>query len=558
MKVFRLVLILLMVWSCLISPVYGADETVDPESTVVSVEAQRAGRSKEMLASIIELKKTLLSRIDDKNKQFKASSSEMEKENLKQELATLDNQLDGAKADFERIATGIDIGLFSDKKEEAFKWQDELVSLVEPGIKELKRFTLKARQKAKLKEDIQYYQRLLPVADEAFENVNVQMAKTTDKAVKEQLKMLLPEWQGIVEQLDNRMKVARLQLDTMEQEEKSLMEVSRTSVRDFFRNRGLYLIMAVGACALVLLLLRFIYGITIRTVPGFKSGYRPFYARLLDLLFKVMAVVLSLLVLILVFYLAEDWVLLSVTIIVLLGLGWGVKSTLPGMWQQSRLILNIGAVREGERLVLDGLPWLVKRINMFSEIENPDLGVKLRVPIESLVGKISRAFGSEESWFPCRKGDWVILADGTRGKVVSLSHEMVELVQRGGSHKVYQTGDFLGQAPLNISFNFRLKVLFGIGYQHQKQATGNILKVTRDYLEQALEKEGYSANLVNLNVEFCQAGASSLDFVVIADFDGEAAPLYNRLNRAIQRWCVDVCTQNDWSIPFPQITVHRP
>jgi hypothetical protein len=547
-----------MLWSCLISPVYGADETVDQKSAAVSVDEKRTDRSKEMLASIIELKKTLLSRIDDKNRQLKASSSEMEKENLKQELATLDHQLDASMADFERIATGIDIDLFSEKKEEVFNWQDELVSLVEPGIKELKRFTLKARQKAKLKEDIQQYQRLLPVADEAFKNVNLQVAETTDKTVKKQLKMLLPEWQGIVEQLDNRMKVARLQLDTMEQEEKSLMELSRTSVRDFFRTRGLYLIVAVGACAMVLLLLRFIYRITIRTVPGFKSGYRPFYARLLDLLFKVMAVVLTLVALILVFYLAEDWVLLSLTIIVLLGLAWGVKNTLPGIWQQSRLMLNIGAVREGERLVLDGVPWLVKRINMFSQIENPDLGIKLRIPIESLMGKVSRAFGADESWFPCRKGDWVILADGTRGKVVSLSHEMVELVQRGGSHKVYQTGDFLGQAPLNISLNFRLKVLFGIGYEHQKQATGTILEVIRDYLEQALEKEGYNPHLLNLKVEFCQAGASSLDFIVIADFDGEMAPLYNRLNRAIQRWCVDVCTLNDWNIPFPQITVHRP
>jgi hypothetical protein len=99
--------------------------------------------------------------------------------------------------------------------------------------------------------------------------------------------------------------------------------------------------------------------------------------------------------------------------------------------------------------------------------------------------------------------------------------------------------------------------MFGIGYEHQKEATSSILEVTRTYLSQALVKEGYDAHLVNLNVEFCQAGASSLDFVVIADFDGEAAPLYNRLNRAIQRWCVDVCTINGWNIPFPQVTVHR-
>ncbi len=554
---FRVFFTLLLLFFYLISPVCGADMPAAQNAMAVSADERRADRSKEMLTSIIELKKTLADRIEDKKKQLSVSTSDMEKENLKQELGTLDRQLDDAVADFERIATGIDIDLFTEKKEETFNWQNELLSLVEPGIKELKRFTLKARQKAKLKEDIQTYERLLPVAVDALKNIEKQVADTTDKGVKIELKALQPEWQGIVEQLDNRMKVAKLQLDTMKQEEQSLMEMSRISARDFFKTRGLYLALAAGACIMVLVLLRLLYRLTIRTVPGFKSGYRPFYARLVDLLFKVMGVVFTLMALMLVFYLAEDWVLLSLTIIILLGLGWGVKSTLPGMWHQSRLMLNIGAVREGERMVLDGVPWLVKRINVFSEIENPDMGIKLRVPIELLLGKTSRSFKPEESWFPCRKGDWVILGDGTRGKVTSLSHEMVELVQRGGSHKIYQTGDFLGQNPLNITLNFRLKVIFGIGYEHQKEATSTILEVTRTYLSEALVKEGYDAHLINLNVEFCQAGASSLDFVVIADFDGEAAPLYNRLNRAIQRWCVDVCTINGWNIPFPQVTVHR-
>ena len=554
---FRVFFTLFMLFCYQLSPVYGADAPADQKDIAVTADEKRADRSKEMLTSIIDLKKTLADRIKEKKKQLTASTSDMEKENLKQELASLDRQLDDAVADFERIATGIDIDLFSEKQEEIFNWQNEVLSLVEPGIKELKRFTLKARQKAKLKEDIQNYQRLLPVAEDALKNIDKQVADSTDKIVKTELKALQPEWSSIVEQLDNRLKVATLQLDTMEQEEQSLMELSKTSVRDFFKTRGLYLAMAAVACALVLLLLRLFYRVTIRTVPGFKSGYRPFYARLVDLLFKVMGVVFTLMALVLVFYMAEDWVLLSLTIIILLGLGWGVKSTLPGMWHQSRLMLNIGSVREGERMVLDGIPWLVKRINVFSEIENPDMGITLRVPIEFLLGKTSRTFKPEESWFPCRKGDWVILGDGTRGKVVSLSHEMVELVQRGGSHKIYQTGDFLGQTPLNISLNFRLKVMFGIGYEHQKEATSTILEVTRTYLSEALEKEGYNTHLENLNVEFCQAGASSLDFVVIADFNGEAAPLYNRLNRAIQRWCVDVCTINDWSIPFPQVTVHR-
>lgn len=58
-------------------------------------------------------------------------------------------------------------------------------------------------------------------------------------------------------------------------------------------------------------------------------------------------------------------------------------------------------------------------------------------------------------------------------------------------------------------------------------------------------------------LEFAEAGASSLDLVVIADFKGSQAPIYNRLKRSIQRWCVDAASQYNWDIPFPQLTVHR-
>jgi len=47
-----------------------------------------------------------------------------------------------------------------------------------------------------------------------------------------------------------------------------------------------------------------------------------------------------------------------------------------------------------------------------------------------------------------------------------------------------------------------------------------------------------------------------VDLAVIADFKGELGDLYNRLRRAIQRWCVDACTEYGWEIPFPQMTLH--
>ncbi|MDA3788972.1 MAG: hypothetical protein PF503_10835, partial [Desulfobacula sp.] len=321
--------------------------------------------------------------------------------------------------------------------------------------------------------------------------------------------------------------------------------------------RGLFLFIALIACLGFLFFLRLFSRFMVRFIPGYNSKYRPFHARLLSLLSRIFAFVMVFLVLIFVFYMVEDWVLLSLTIIFIMGLGWAAKHTLPQFWHQSRLMLNIGSIREGERMIYNGVPWFVKNINVFSELENPYLEVKLRLPIEELLGKTSRPFNKHEPWFPCKRNDWVILADGTRGVVTSLSHEMVELVQRGGAHKIYQTSDFLGQAPLNISLNFRLKIPFGISYNLQKDSTGSVLEILESHISEQIEKEGYKKNLLNLGVEFQQAGASSLDIVVIADFKGDLAPLYNRLSRAIQRWCVDACTLNNWEIPFPQLTIHK-
>jgi len=36
------------------------------------------------------------------------------------------------------------------------------------------------------------------------------------------------------------------------------------------------------------------------------------------------------------------------------------------------------------------------------------------------------------------------------------------------------------------------------------------------------------------------------------------AKIYSRLERFIQRCCVEACSANNWEIPFPQLTFHWP
>jgi len=527
------------------------------ENKDVNSESDGTKTSVEMLHSIITLKKDLKKIISQKKRELGKSVSQAEQLSMKAELDKLDQSLADADFDFERIATGVDAALLEEKKEVPFNWKDEIVALIEPGIMELKKMTKKARDKTKLKDKLFSLQNLLPIVRKANENLQDLILKTSDTDLKKNIENLVPEWQGIENQLQHKVEIIQLELAEMRSQEQSLVESTQTSIKNFFKNRGFYLFIALIACIGLFLFLRFSYLFMIKYIPGYNAKYRPFHLRVLDLFFRMMTVVLIMFVLILVFYSFEDWVLLSLTIIFFLGLGWAVKNTLPKFWHQSQLMLNIGAVREGERIILYGVPWLVKDINMFTKLENPYLDITLRLPIEKLLDKVSRPFHKTEPWFPCKRNDWVILADGTRGCVTSLSHETVEMVQRGGARKIYQTADFLAQTPLNLSANFRLKIPFGISYDLQTISTNRVLDTLDSYIRDKIEQEGYEKSMLNLRVEFFQAGGSSLDLVVIADFKGEMAHLYNRLSRAIQRWCVDACTENRWEIPFPQLMVHQ-
>lgn len=513
----------------------------------------------EILASLLELRKNLKEQMQLSRKKLEASKSEAEKLSLEAEIAQLDKQLSENSNDFERIATGIEPAIFAEKKPEQFSWKEEVASLVEPAIKELKRFTIRARHKTELKDRIADLEKLSAAANQGVSHLQDLLKKTPDKQVTKEVKALEPEWLNIQKRLANKLELTQRELAQLEAQEVSLVESSSESVRNFFRDRGFYLILAILTFAAILLGFRLLYRLIVRIsvrLTG-QQEERSFKIRLLYIIFQVLSVLLAVLGLFFVLYLAEDWFLLSMAIVFFLGLAWTIRQGVPRLWQEGRLMLNVGSVRENERITLHGVPWQVVTINVFCKLVNPSLETELRVPIESLIGMSSRPYDADEPWFPCRKGDWVEVGGASRAKVVSLSHEQVELVERGGRRIFYPTDAFIQACPANLSRNFRLKVPFGISYNLQAEATEAIPNILREYIDRRMEEEGYKKSCLNLLVEFCQAGASSLDLLVIADFEGDQADICKRIERAIQKWCVECCTRNNWEIPFPQLTVHR-
>jgi len=550
--VARHLFLLPMVLMLLLSgPSQAADEVAEQADT------DNVSQTIETLNSLMRLQEDLRRDRVRLTQDLQAAKLEAEKKDIQSQLDKLEANLIKTTENLSEIAAGADIDSLRAPEETRFDFQEELFSLLRPAMKEMKDMTSHVRQKSDLKDKIAYYNAKLPVAEHAVASINTVLQASKDKALKKYLQSVMADWNKQLTFMQSELQSAQLQLEKLEQSEATLSEASQSYLKSFFQARGLYLTQALLAVILVLVLSQMSHALMVRLIPGYRAEHRSFRLRLLDLLHRMLTIMLMIIGPMLVFYVVEDWVLFSLGILLLIGFGLTLRHALPRYWQQIQLFLNVGTVREDERIDLDGLPWRVRSINIFSILENPTAGISQRIRIDDLVGLKSRPFHKDDPWFPCLRGDWVLLSDNMRGKVVGITQELVELVARGGAHRTYRTAEFLSLSPVNLSRNFRLKETIGISYNLQKESVTTIPEQLRAFIEQRTSESEYADKLLNLRVEFERANTSSLDIVVIADFDGSVADLYNRLRRTLQSWCVAACNEHGWEIPFTQITLHQ-
>ncbi|MCW9022180.1 MAG: hypothetical protein OQK42_04360, partial [Sedimenticola sp.] len=462
---------------------------------IAASEPVAAPTTSETLASFVSLQKQLQKDILLINKKIAASQSDSEKANLKEQLDKLKNDLSVTTRNFENIAAGVDITALRGEAEEAFNLQKEVFSLVRPAIDEMKEMTARVRQKSELKKKITYFEERLPIIEEALSNVDKLREKGGTKSLLQSLKETEDQWVKQRAFMQSELQAAQLQLDKLTESETSIAEASQSYLKSFFQKRGLYLTIALLVVVSIVVLSRLSASAMHRFIPGFRAKHRSFRVRLIELLHRVFTALFAILGPMVVFYIVEDWVLFSLGILLLFGIAWALRQTIPRYWSQIQLFLNVGSVREGERILMEGLPWLVQQINVFSTLVNPVAGISQRVPIDELVDLKSRPCSPDEPWFPCGKGDWVILNSGVRGKVAGISHEMVQLIERGGARLTYQMGDFLASSPRNLAVNFRIKEIIGISYNLQHESTTTIPATLQDYLLKRIHEEGYGDQL---------------------------------------------------------------
>jgi len=516
-------------------------------------------RLKDLKAS----KLILLEEINAKKIEMKSKINEETKKQLEVEIKELTTQADELNKKFEKIATGIDTSVIQkEDKNSKTTLSEDLQFLLEPLIESARDSTQEIRKKAKIQEEISYYKETLPKVTQAYQNIVDILEKSDnkelDKELKKDLEKLKKYWGEQVQLFSNNLNVSLHEIEVVEKNAVTFGSSLRENTKNFFNERGLFLFEGIMAFIMVLLIMKLIYALAVKLFPVFSKPSRSFYLRLVDLIFRLLTIILAIVIPMAVFYLEEDWFLFSLALLIFIGMLWTFRNLIAKLWQQARLFLNVGAVREEERIMYEGLPWKVKSINVFTMLENPTTKVKLRIPIEKLVDLTSRPFHPKEPWFPCKINDWMMLSDGYYGKVIGISLELIKLEAKGGGHKTYLVTDFLALTPLNLSVDFRLVEKFGISYKHQKESTTIIVEQLEAFILTKIEEENHSDGFKGLLVQFGSAEDSALSLTIVADLTGEMAILYYPLKRSLHRWCVDACNEYGWEIPFPQLTIHQP
>jgi len=494
--------------------------------------------------------------------QVESAADDVEVKELKQQREENLKKVREIEERVSALTTGATTAEFEKTGNENFELQSELQELLRPFVAMMRSATEGARQIEGLRSQLSNTKRRLVIAERALARLELLRAASSKRDADGRLANLVLDeqqkaWAKKLVEMQTLRDTTEQQLELKIEEQAHASDGIGTFVTEFLRSRGRNLVLGLGGFLAVLIVLGLI-GRIVGYVARKRGLPRTFFTRLATIVFQAFTFLMATAVTLFIFNALNDWLLLGMTVVVILALAWiGVKM-LPDIIQQLTLLLNLGAVQEGERVMIDDVPWRVDRLDHYTDLVNPALeGGEFTIPVRELAGRHSRPAAVGEVWFPTLKGDWLQLEDGRIAQVAIQTPELVELVELGGAHITYPTRDFVGLAPRNLSRGFRVEVTFGIDYRHQDIATGPVIEVFRAAIARGIAKLVGEANLKEVHVDILRAGESSIDYEVEVDAAGAAAHLAEDIEREMMRLLIETCTQQGWSIPFPQVVLNR-
>ncbi|MBX3616233.1 hypothetical protein [Nitrosomonas sp.] len=488
------------------------------------------------------------------------AKTEQEKNRIQNELNELNNAIVEQESSFEMILTaGLELEKDDTEEQKNFNWQKDLLEIVQPILSELRQLTENKRKLDNLNKKIVFYTSQIANIEEALKHISKINTQSFEKEALIEFERIDRKWRDRLAKNRHLLEIVQLQYDEMIKSQ-SAKEVSvGEHIEQFATGRGTTLLMALIAFIAVyfsmISLLKLLHWLSNRK----KEQRRTYYQRVSALFYHFLMAALAVAAAFYVLSVRNDQVLIGITVLLLLSIILLLKSSIPSYVNELRILLNTGSVREGECIIYNGIPMQVESLNYYTKLVNPLLpGLELRLTLAELANYVSRPYLTDEPWFPCQVGDYVMLSDGSYGMVKCITLENILLsLSDGTMPRTYTIPGFLAASPKNFSQGFIVVSDFGVDYKHQMICTTEIPDKMAIGIREGLMQEAYGGALQGLSVYFSEANTSSLDYKIVATFEGMAAKEYFAIRRALQRYAVEVCNHQQWIIPFTQVVVHN-
>lgn len=465
-------------------------------------------------------------------------------------------QLDDVRQQFIEIATSDYDLLHNDEPQQLdVNLQQEMLLIVYPLLREMKQLSERPRAIEKLSAQIAFYQQRNDALDKGLTHLRDVIKTTNDRKLLQPLRALEASATEAQTEMQQKLDSLQRRYSDLRDESPPLWSSIGRAMGAFATGMGLHLLLALVLALATFFSVILLARLPLRFLEKRRIASYTMIERTVLFFSRAIGILLFAIIFLMVLYSLNEWVLLGIAAIIFIGMFFGLKNMMPNYLSEIRTVLNWGSVRQGERLIYNGLPWRIADLDFYTVLHNPALSGLVRVPLTQISKLSSRPFHKDEPWFPTKVGDFVLMSDGLQGRVERQTPEIVQ-INAGESLISYRTEKFLDARPQNMSTGFVVSTIFGIDYQHQRDVLTVIEKQFQEALQQALAQEDFSEHCLHIGVEYKGAAASSLDFRLLGLFKGEAAENHGRIQRWLQRTALECANTNGWEIPFQQIRIH--
>jgi uncharacterized membrane protein len=495
------------------------------------------------------------------NRDLVRESDEAMKQSIQADIDTLQAEIVQVEAEIDLVVLGLQARQF--KKESAepepVDIKTEIAQVFEPIVLSLERATEPARRMEELRQLAEQTEGRIAIAQATLDSIAVFQNAETEypEALKLRLNRYNAVWQSRLQEAQNLGVALDEQLEVARRAQGNSFKQFTQDFGSFIFNRGASLLLALGMGIGFILLCQAIRLAIANFFRRRRGGVLSAALRIFSMAISLIGVVGGFVIAMTIFNIRHDWLMLAMSLLLALAVTWTFIRSLPVLLEQVRVLLNLGAVREGERTLVNGLPYRIDRLSWYSQLSNPDLkGGTLVYPVRELLGMHSRPVTPGEAWFPTRIGDWIV-RNGRHFEVIDQTPEHVIIRRPGGSEDFIPVQEFLGTEFEVLTDGYRAKYEFGLDYKHLKDAVEKIPKKIEDAVKEKITSEFGDDSITNAEVRFIGLGESDLKFDVLADMAPGLGEHWRRMQVHLNKAVVEACVKNKWSIPYPQLVVHQ-